>query len=389
MKALSRLSLFLLIAAVVLCASAGRLCADQDKWITVTARFAGEGKAAEERATQDALRKAVEEACGVFLTGRSQTKDYKLVYDKVFADAVGYVKEYKVLEISSNGSVTSATIKALVSTQKFEHDWASIAHTVSAEGNPRVMIIVAESVYTDPRSSIPVDTAGIIQPRLEDFFLSKGLRLIDQATASAVSNRDKQLAVIKDDVSELAAIGARFKADVVVAARAIARYGKPIAIEGQTLYQFSGNMSVRVIQADSAALLASKAFPAASSNSFNLAGGGEKVLLKLADDNKEALLAEIVEAWRKRAQVKRTIDISIAGMDFEGFKVLRDKLSSMAGVRSVNLRQLAEGVADVEVDCEFDLQRLADMLTELEGVKLAVVEISANRLKLKVSGANP
>lgn len=379
---------FGLVALTLICgilADPSSAFARPDKWVTVTARHAGVGPAAEDRATQDALRLAVEQACGVFLTGRSQTSDYKLVYDKVFADAVGYVKEYKKTEVFAEAGVTSVTVRALVSTQKFEHDWASIAHTVAVEGNPRVMIIVAESIYTNFDTSQPVETSGIVQPRLEEFFLSKGLRLIDQTTASDISFRDQQLAVVKDDVSELAAIGARFKADVVVAARAIARYAKPVRIQGRTLHQFSGNMSVRVIQTDSAALLASMPFPQASMNSFNVAGGGEKVLLKIVDDNKDTLLSSIVEAWRKRAQVKRTIDVSVVGMDYASFKTLRDELSVTRGVRSVNLRQLAEGVADIEVDCEFNLYALADMLSEMKSVNLTVVEITANRLKLQVA----
>ena len=48
-----------------------------DRWITVTEGAAGTDAKAKDLAVNTALRKAVEQACGVFLTSESKSKNYK------------------------------------------------------------------------------------------------------------------------------------------------------------------------------------------------------------------------------------------------------------------------------------------------------------------------
>jgi hypothetical protein len=50
-----------------------------DTWKTATGEAAGITDNAKDEATKVALRKAVEQACGVFITSQSKTKDYQAV----------------------------------------------------------------------------------------------------------------------------------------------------------------------------------------------------------------------------------------------------------------------------------------------------------------------
>jgi len=82
------------------------------------------------------LRKAVEQGVGVFINSKTKTRDYKVVYDKILAESVGYVKESKVDKVVTDSEKTTVTVTALVSTKKFEKDWESIVHTVREKDNP-------------------------------------------------------------------------------------------------------------------------------------------------------------------------------------------------------------------------------------------------------------
>ena len=93
--------------------------AEVEKTMTVTGSAAGTNESAKKAATDAALRKAVEQGCGVFLVSKSKTRDYKLVYDKIIADAVGYVKESKVDKVVVDGDQTNVTVTCVVSTKKF------------------------------------------------------------------------------------------------------------------------------------------------------------------------------------------------------------------------------------------------------------------------------
>ncbi len=355
-----------------------------DEWVTVTGVAAGTDGKAEDAAVDRALRKAVEEACGVFLTAQSKTEDYQATYDKIFANAVGYVRRHKVMKVWTDDGQTYATVKVRVSTQAFEEDWASIAHTVEQEDNPRVIIAVVEQIEQTVDTSKVVDEGGIVQTKLEDFFLEHGITLMDQETTAEVSKRDVLLAAIKNDEKELASLGARFKADVVITGRATAKYGKTIEVADVEMHQYTATLTVRVIQSDSGLVLVSKGFDPVTVNSLQRGGAEDKVLAKLAEERAPELLAAVVKAWQNRENIHRKIPISISGMGFKEWRLFEKEVEGLRGVDAVRRREITEGVAHIDVEYQHDIDSLAERLTELDSLELEVTEITTNRIKLKV-----
>ena len=353
------------------------------KWVTVSESAAGTDASAKKAAINKALRKAVEQACGVFLVSRSKTRDYKLIYDKIIADAVGYVKEYKVGKVVTGGGETRVTVTALVSTRRFRDDWAAILHTIRQKDNPRILMIVSEGILF-ATTTTPTGSAEVVKGKLEDFFLSKKIKLVDRDAGVKVSTRDKQLAVMKDDAAELAALGARFKADVIVVGKATAKYSKTVNISGTQMHQFVVTLNVRAVETDSAALLVSKTYGPTTHTTLQMGGGADKGLAKLADDSAPKLLEALLEAWRGHVQVSRTIQLNISGMNYGLFKTFDEKLSKIEGVQAVRMREITVSVANIDVECEFDNKRLADLLLEFKDIKFEVTEITANRIKLIV-----
>lgn len=356
-----------------------------DKWVNVTAAAAGTNANARDEAVATALRKGVEQACGVFLTAESKTRDYQATYDKVFANAVGFVKEHKVVKEWVEDGKTFVTVRALVSTQKFAKDWSVIAHTVNQENNPRVIVAIAEATtFTNRGWVYASDEGGTVQSKIEDFFLSKGVQLMDRQTAVGVSKRDLLLAVVKDDAKEAAALGLRFHADVVVMGQATAKYGNAVSIGDQRMHQYPATLNVRVVQTDSARLLVSKNFNVTYMSA--LAQGGEgKALTKLAEESAPKLLAAVVEAWRSRANVSRTIQLSINGMDFAAWKTFKTEVEAIDGIQAVRMREISvDNIASLDIEYRFTNEILADKVTSLKSLKLKVSEITANRIKLAV-----
>ncbi|MGA2265491.1 MAG: hypothetical protein ABSH10_03560 [Phycisphaerae bacterium] len=356
-----------------------------DKWMDANGKAAGEGDRAVEEAKGQALRTAVEEACGVFLTAQSKTRDYKAVYDKVFANTVGYVREFKIVKTTVEGGVTIVRVSALVSTRKFEEDWASIAHTVEQENNPRLIVAIVEATReTTAEPTYEVKENGIVQSGIEEFLLSKGINLMDRNVAAAVTMRDVMLAAVKDDANEVATLGARFHADVVITGQATAKFGKTLDVAGQTMYQYVATLTIRVIQTDSARILAVKSFPPVTVTTLQRGGGEDKALDKLAKECAPKLLEAVVEAWKNRANVSRTVELSIASMNYESWKLFKDQASQIRGVQAVRLREITGDVAHIEVEYQYTNEMLADRLTEIKNPKMSLQEITANRLKLRV-----
>jgi len=355
-------------------------------WVTVTEAAEGTNLAAKDRAIAAALRKAVRQVCGSFIHSQEKVRNYKLVYSKILEDTAGYVVDHKVGRTWVKDGLTNVQVQALVSKQRFEKRWSYIAHTLDQENNPRCIVAIGEDVLAWPQGKISeVTEAGVVQSKLEDFFLSKGLKLMDRNTTKKVSKRDILLASLKGDTTEIAALGARFGADVFLLGNCSAQYGRAILVAGQTLHQFTATLKIRAIRADSSELLVSKTFGPLSYNSFQRPGGEDKAMAKLAEDSAPKILKAVVEAWRKQVNVRRTIQLQVVGMKYKQWKAFRDEAVALRGIQALRLREITEGVALIDVEYSFAIQNLADQLGELKKTKLEVDEISANRIKLKAA----
>jgi len=119
-------------------------------------------------------------------------------------------------------------------------------------------------------------------------------------------------------------------------------------------------------------------------NTLQRGGGEDKALAKLADEAAPKILKAVVEAWRKRGNVMRSVQINISGMDYDGWKVFRDEVKKLRGVKGIRLRDITQSIANIDVEYRYSTQNLADNLESLKNTKLEVTEFTANRLKFKL-----
>ena len=353
------------------------------KEITIEGSAPGTNANAMEQAKQDALRKAVEQACGTFINAQSKTKDYKLIYDKVLSQAVGFVTEFEVLERRVNQEISYCKVRAKVSTAGFEQEWAKLAHTIIAEGNPRCIVVIIEDNNVDDHT--PPKGHGVVQSVVEKFFLDKGVQLMDKSGADAVKTRDIELAALSDDINKLAAMGASFKADVVIKGVAEARRAGSTELSGRTLYKWSATINVRAYHTDSAQLIMSNTYSATKAT-VNENAGGDEVLKTCADENAGKMLKDIGEAWRQRQNVKRTIQLTLENCNRADFKVFEAALRPEQGVQEVRMKELVNNTCLVEVDWSYDLEQLVTRIEELKvpDVKYDVKEQTHDRVTIKI-----
>ncbi|MEE8386675.1 MAG: hypothetical protein V3S01_12245, partial [Dehalococcoidia bacterium] len=353
-----------LCGAVVLVGTSSAVGSPEDiKVITVEGRAAGTDANAEEQAKQDALRKAVERACGTFISAQTKTKDYTAVYDKAMSLAAGYITEFDVLERRTEGGLSICKVRAKVSTASFEKEWARLLHTIAVEGNPRCVVVVVED--NDADDLTPPKTNGVVQSVLEKFFLEKGVQLMDKEATSEVRERDVTLAALNDDVGKLAAMAASFKADVLIKGVAEAREAGTVQVSGRTLYKWSGTISIRAYHTDSAQLLMSNSYSATKST-VNANAGGDEVLRKCAEENSGRILRAIGEAWRQRQNIRRVCQVTLENCSRKDYKAFEAALRKVGGVQSVRLKELVNNVSQVEVDWSYDLERLISRIEQLK-----------------------
>ena len=186
----------------------------ESKTVTVVGKATGAGLKAEEEATLNAQRRAVEQVCGAFINSMTKTKNYQTVYDKILSQATGFARVVRVIETEKADGLTYVKAEIEVFPATFRRKWAEFAHIKEGEDNPRcVLIVVEDDNTTDDR---PPRTNGVAQSELEGFFIDKDVQLMDKGVSDEVRMRDLALAAINDDVNKVASAGAAFKAEVVV-----------------------------------------------------------------------------------------------------------------------------------------------------------------------------
>lgn len=354
-----------------------------DKWITMEGKAAGTNANAMEQAKQDALRRAVEQACGVFISGQTRTKDYAAVYDKAMAQAQGYISEFKITASRVENGISYCTVNALVSLKSFEEEWARLLHTLESEDNPRCIVVIIEDNNVDDAN--PPSPGGVAQSIIENSFMKKGIQLMDNTGSSDTRNRDIQVATQSNDIKKLAAMYGSFKSDVIITGKAEARAAGTSELSGRTIYKWSATISIRAYHTDSAQLLMSNSYTA-TATSVNPNAGGNDALKKCADEYSGAILREMAEAWRKRQQVRRTVQVTLENCTRADYKAFEEAIRAMDGVQGIRMRELVKEVCQTEIEWSYDNERLISRIEELKvgATRYTVTEQTHDRVTFKL-----
>jgi hypothetical protein len=133
-----RRSLAAVALAAALALSAGRAAAVEPAAVEATgeAAITGNRSLAKERAVEDALRSAVEQAAGRLVSGETRGHDSQLVSDRILTRAGGYVESYEVLEMRQDGRAIKVRVRAVVGLDRLAGDLAAIGLTLASQPGP-------------------------------------------------------------------------------------------------------------------------------------------------------------------------------------------------------------------------------------------------------------
>lgn len=373
----------LLVIALFSSAAVPAYAKPRDKTVTAEGRASGDNANAMEQARLDALRRAVREACGEFINAQTVAKNYAAVYDRVMGSAAGYVTESEVVSRRVEDGVSICTVRATVSTESFESEWTRLAHTLEREDNPRCIVIVIEDDDSDDQN--PPKTGGVVQSALENFFLSKGVQIMDKSATDDIRKRDVTLADMNNNPAKLAAMAASFKADVLVIGNAQARRSGASEMAGQTIYRWQATLNVKAYHADSAQVLSSNTYSTTKAGPHEM-GGGDEALKACVDQHDAAILRDIASAWSKRQFVRRSIQMTLEDCSRKDYLAFEKALVKVDGVQGVRLRELVNNVCQVEVDWSYDITTMAGRIDDLkfDDMSLEITEQSHDRLTAKL-----
>lgn len=336
---------------------------------------------ARDAALSDALRRAVEQGVGSFVSSETRVENFQLLSDRIYSNSRGYVSSYRVITESRDGGLYRVVIRARVRLGELENDLAAIGLLLREQGRPRVMVVVRElPAGGDWGGYDPTMSQTMLETMLVDAFRSKGFPVVDAATVARNIEKEQLRLILAGDDRTAMLVGMKTGAEIVVAGTAErSRSSRVIAGAARDIFRF--RLSARAVNVESGEILGAVA-PV-----VELPFSEDEARRRAADTTGTALVSHILSGWTRRENV--TI-IQASNADFDRVQQLRDEIRSrLRGIIQVISRDLTGSVATLEVVSETSSQEVLDGLrTRGITVPFEVLGLAGNRIEIRFTGAN-
>lgn len=337
--------------------------------VTVT----GQG-GSERSALKAAMRQAIEQEIGVFVDSRSYVQNYRLINDRIYSQADGYIKSYEILESSEANGIFTVKIRADVQEQKLAGVLGTYAQKKAVVG----------ANMQDPRVGvIAVDAQGTHYASLENTVMqglaSQGFtRLVDISQLEQSLRKRLMAADLTGDVSLRKALTTQFPMDYLVTVhvdKAIGSMADYINIPGfEQLKKANVTVSVRMLNVNNGEVIYAGTFTGQSKRRGPNA-------LQEAIESAAKKIPEAVgsAALHKAANPEQHLQLIITGNKLGSISEATAYLEELPGVNNVFVRSTAFGNMTVDIDF---LGTAHDFAAVLEGNGLSVLEMRSEYVKI-------
>ena len=358
--------------------------------ITVTGLgsiLANDVSAARDKAIDDAMRKAVQQALGTHIKSETLVKNFQLVEDRILSWSSGYVSQYTIVrEGTGKYDTYEVEMRALVNLSDLKSDDNALAELLDKE-NPRVMVMIAEQNIgdTDRFRYFEVDMTAA-ETAIIDAFRNKGFEVIDPSMAKANQDRDAVLAALEGDAKQAAAIAAAQQAELIVTGKAAAKVATGFNLGGMKSCQ--ANLTVRVVRAGDARIVATASEHAAHPHIDELTGG-TMAIEKAAKKSGETIIGKVIAEAQKNFYNENSITVQVRGhKDYAELQKFVSTLKHyLRGVKNIYERSNNAGFAVLDVKILGTASQLARELSHknLEIFTVQVTAVVANRVDIKIA----
>lgn len=346
---------------------------------------------AKERAVEDALRQAVEQVAGTIVSAGSLVQNAMLVEDTILTQAKGYVKGYKILREAEERGALRVTIQAEVQKTRLTGDLDRIRAQLEQFDYPRVLVLISEENVTAAAGEgaaagvVGVSTnLGVVENAFIEAWEPKGFRFIDRQAAQGRIANSPVLKVLSANLTQqqIDEIANLTDAQIIVYGKAVTNQAG--SVMGTQLISSRSNISVRVINADNAEVIATETAQGGAAH-IDPTTAGVQALTKAVKVLCDKLAEKIVDKWSRST---RPVALEVEGVkNMATLTELKHVLrSEVRGVRAVRERSFTQALVSMDLDVA---GRTTALAAELEGkpfekLTIKVLSRSANKLRIQV-----
>ncbi|GBD93110.1 hypothetical protein BMS3Abin05_00693 [bacterium BMS3Abin05] len=351
--------------------------------------IAGDVAHARDDAIDDALRKAVQQALGTYLSSETMIQNYQMVEDNILTWTKGYVQNYKVLsENQPDASTVQVTVQATIRMDDLKNDAESLQNLIAKMGNPRIMVMIQEHNIGENylgAGYFDVDMTSA-ETAMINVLMQKGIEVVDPSVIKRKLKKREALAALQGNLKAAAAIAHEYGAEVIILGKAMANVAKGVNLYGMKSCQ--ADVTARAVNTDTGMIIATASAHSAKPHIDALAGGTmaiKEATVKTANQ----LIDKILKKWREQYYNATAIELDVDG--FKNFNQLEQFKTTLKyyvrGIKAIFDRKFQGGKAILEVKMTGNTRQLARELSnkDLGKIQVSVLGVTPNSLELNVS----
>ncbi|OGP15199.1 MAG: hypothetical protein A2054_05735 [Deltaproteobacteria bacterium GWA2_55_10] len=327
---------------------------------------------ARDSATADALRKAVEQTVGAFVSSDTVVESYEVLRDSIYTRTEGYVKSYAIIGESQADGAYTVKVRAIVASGEVEDELDALGLIQRKAQRPRVLFMIAEKrLGKDSQSwSGSEEEAASSEVSLKETFLSKGFSVVAATKDSKDDFFSSAEGLTIDDARKA---GERSGAGIVVFGKATVRDG-PRSASFVTI--FFADISAEAVRVDDGSVLAAAEGHGIARHISSSIGRADAIT-KASRELSDALIKQITAKWAGQDLVIITLKGAPYEKAVEFKRLLRSRIR---GVDAVYQRRFEGTDTAFEVESKIPAQAIADEISR-QGYK--VIGATGNTIEVE------
>jgi hypothetical protein len=338
---------------------------------------------ARDRAIEDALRKAVEQAVGTLVESETRVRNYQILSDDIYSRSTGYVQSYQIVNELLSENILKITIKAFVSIGSLSEDLKAVGILLKRLDKPRVMVLIEEK-----NNALDKDTPlHQTEDTLIQMLSEKSFSFVDRQIVRQMSDEKKAKLAQSENIKAATSFGIQQGAELLIIGKAVVeKTKKSLSKMLGPMGSYRATVSLRAIKTETGSLLALANGSGVAVHINPLTGGNEAVK-KAARQASEQLMNGLISRLNQEVGGVLSVQLVITGLNDQLLVALKNDLKSrIRGVQDIHQRFFGAGVVNLDVDIKGTAQMLADELTRKKFFKynLSMVSYSPNRIELQL-----
>ncbi len=337
-----------------------------------------------DKAIEDALRNAVEQATGSLIENQTLVENYQLLSDKIYSQSRGYVQSYEVIDERMEQGLFRVTIQATVASGDLKNDLQALNILMRQVRKPRVMVLFEESLTEG------VNSGRMAEGAISRVLLERGFKLVDADTVRSNLGSDKVSGLLAGDVQVAAVVSDKYGAEMLLLGTAQA-VSNQVTIGDIQINSNQAVVSAKLVRADTGEVKISETRQAAKPH-VNSLSGKQMAIAEASELLANDMVDKIIQIFHQEVYNITSVNLTIYGL--QGYAQLQEVTQlisdNVRGIQEIYQRNYSMGTADLEVELAGSTQSLAaDLTTRTFGnYRFNIRESTHNQLQVFVTSKN-